>query len=107
MKVLITGASGLLGMALQESFAEKGYEMLLASRKEPADDQHIQWSIEHGFTEPEKLEGIDAVVHLAGETVSGLRWTDEKKKAIRESRVLGTPRRWTSSDWLLHRSRKD
>ena len=90
MKVLITGASGLIGKALQKSFAEKGYEMLLASRKEPTDEQHIQWSIETGFADPEKLEGIDAVVHLAGENVSGLRWTDDKKKAIRDSRVLGT-----------------
>ncbi len=90
MRVLITGASGLIGKALQTSFAEKGYEMLLASRNAPTDDQHIQWSIEDGFTEPERLEGIDVVVHLAGENVSGLRWTDEKKKAIRDSRVLGT-----------------
>lgn len=90
MKVLITGASGLLGQALQKSFKDKGYDMLLASRKEPEDDRHIQWSIEDGFTDPEKLEGVDVVVHLAGENVSGLRWTDEKKKAIRDSRVLGT-----------------
>ena len=90
MKVLITGASGLIGSALQKSFTEKGYEMLLASRKESSDDGHIQWSIEEGFTNPEKLEGIDAVVHLAGESVNGLRWTDEKKKAIRDSRVFGT-----------------
>jgi uncharacterized protein (TIGR01777 family) len=90
MKVLITGASGLLGKALQESFREKGYEMLLASRKEPKDDQQIQWSIEDGFADPEKLEGVDVVVHLAGENVSGLRWTDDKKKAIRDSRILGT-----------------
>jgi uncharacterized protein (TIGR01777 family) len=90
MKVLITGASGLIGTELQKSFAAKGYEMLLASRKAPTDDQHIQWDIENGFSEPEKLEGIDAVVHLAGENISGLRWTDEKKKAIRDSRVLGT-----------------
>jgi uncharacterized protein (TIGR01777 family) len=90
MKVLITGASGMLGTALQKSFAAKGYEMLLASRKEPIDAQHIQWDAEKGFEEPERLEGIDAVVHLAGENVSGLRWTDEKKKTIRDSRVLGT-----------------
>lgn len=90
MKVLITGASGLIGLALQKSFAEKGYEMLLASRKEAGDEQHIQWDIETGFAKPEKLEGVDVVVHLAGESVSGLRWTDEKKKAIRDSRVLGT-----------------
>ena len=90
MEVLITGASGLLGQALQKSFDDKGYEMLLASRKEPEDDRHIQWSIDGGFTDPEKLEGVDIVVHLAGENVSGLRWTDEKKKAIHDSRVLGT-----------------
>ena len=90
MKVLITGASGLVGTALQRSFAEKGYEMLLASRKKAEDGNHIQWSIDDGFSEPERLEGLDAVVHLAGESVSGLRWTDEKKSAIRDSRVFGT-----------------
>ncbi|MFM9905509.1 MAG: TIGR01777 family oxidoreductase [Pyrinomonadaceae bacterium] len=90
MKVLITGASGLVGTELQKSFAEKGYDLLLASRKEPTDEQHIQWSIEDGFTEAGKLEGVDVVIHLAGENVSGLRWTDEKKKAIHDSRVLGT-----------------
>src|SRR5436305_14488911 len=90
MKVLITGASGLIGTAVQQSFSEKGYEMLLASRKEREAEQNIQWDVETGFAEPERLEGIDVVVHLAGESVSGLRWTDEKKKAIRDSRVLGT-----------------
>jgi len=90
MKILITGAGGLIGTALQKSFGEVGYEMLLASRSEPKDDKYIQWSVEDGFAEPARLEGLDAVVHLAGENVSGLRWTDEKKKAIRDSRVLGT-----------------
>ena len=64
--------------------------MLLASRHEPKDESYIQWTIDKGFTEPQRLEGLDAVVHLAGESVSGLRWTDDKKKAIRDSRVLGT-----------------
>lgn len=90
MKVLITGATGLIGIALQKSFKAKGYEMLLASRKEAKDDSHVHWDPENGFSEPEKLEGVDAVVHLAGESVSGLRWTDDKKKAIRDSRVHGT-----------------
>jgi uncharacterized protein len=90
MKILITGASGLIGRALQQSFAEQGHTMLLASRQEPKDEQHIKWSIEDGFADPGKLEGIDVVVHLAGENVSGLRWTEEKKQAIRDSRVLGT-----------------
>ena len=92
MKVLITGASGLIGKALQRSFAEKGYEMLLAGRGEPKKANEIKWSVEDGFREQDlgRLEGLDAVVHLAGEGIAGLRWTDEKKKAIRESRVKGT-----------------
>jgi len=90
MKVLITGASGLIGTALTRSFAEKGYEVLLTSRSEPKDDRHIKWSVEEGFEHPERLEGLDAVIHLAGESVNALRWTDEKKKAILDSRVIGT-----------------
>jgi uncharacterized protein (TIGR01777 family) len=92
MKVLITGASGLIGSALQKSFDEKGYEMLLASRKEPKREYEIQWSADTGFADEDlpRLEGLDAVVHLAGENIAGFRWTDEKKKAIRDSRVHGT-----------------
>lgn len=90
MRILITGATGLIGTALQKDLKEKGYEVLLASRSEPKGENDVQWSIEDGFAEPEKLEGLDAVVHLAGESVSGLRWTDDKKKAIRDSRVIGT-----------------
>ena len=90
MKILVTGASGLVGTAVQESFAGKGYEMLLASRNAPKKPNDIQWNVETGFAELERLEGLDVVVHLAGESVSGLRWTDEKKRAIRDSRVLGT-----------------
>ena len=92
MKVLITGASGLIGKALQRSFQEKGYEMLLASRSEPRDGRYVRWNPDAGFADADlpKLEGLDAVVHLAGESISALRWTDEKKKAIRDSRVFGT-----------------
>ena len=90
MKVLITGASGFIGGALQRLLRENGHDLLLASRSEPRDASWVQWSVEDGFTDPTKLEGIDAVIHLAGESISGLRWTDEKKKAIRNSRVLGT-----------------
>ena len=92
MRVLITGASGLIGKALQKSFAEKGYEMLLASRSEPKDARSVQWNPDSGFTDAalEKLEGLNGVIHLAGESISAIRWTDEKKKAIRDSRVFGT-----------------
>ncbi len=90
MRILITGAKGLVGSALQKAFGEMGHEMLLASRNKPKDEMYVQWSVEEGFSDPTRLEGLDAVVHLAGESVNGLRWTDEKKNAIRDSRVLGT-----------------
>lgn len=90
MRTLITGASGLIGTALQRSLKAKGHEPLLASRDEPKSGEDIQWDPETGFAEPERLEGLDAVVHLAGESISAIRWTDEKKKAIRDSRVQGT-----------------
>lgn len=92
MKILITGASGLIGKALHESFKAKGHEILLASRSEPKDEQHIQWNADTGFEDEDlpKLEGLDAAIHLAGENIAGLRWTEEKKKAIRDSRVFGT-----------------
>ncbi|MEJ7623276.1 MAG: TIGR01777 family oxidoreductase [Pyrinomonadaceae bacterium] len=90
MKILLTGASGLIGTELQKALRARGHELLIATRKEADDAEHIQWDVESGFADLEKLEGIEAVVHLAGESVSGLRWTEDKKKAIRDSRVKGT-----------------
>lgn len=83
----------MIGKALQKSFREKGHEMLLASRKEARDERHIQWNMDTGFADEDlpRLEGFDAFIHLAGESIGGgLRWSEEKKKAIRDSRVFGT-----------------
>lgn len=90
MRILICGASGLIGKALTKTLEAKGFELLLAGRKAPQDERQTKWTIEDGFAEPERLEGLDAVIHLAGESVSALRWTDEKKASIRSSRVDGT-----------------
>lgn len=93
MKILITGASGVIGTGLQKSFREKGHQMLLASRKEPKREDQIHWNMDTGFADEDlpRLEGFDAFIHLAGESIGGgLRWTEEKKKAIRDSRVFGT-----------------
>ena len=90
MRILITGASGLIGTALRKSLEQKGHELLLAGRHNPEKPNQIKWTVEEGFAEPERLEGVDAVIHLAGESISALRWTEEKKRAIRDSRVLGT-----------------
>lgn len=91
MKILITGASGLIGEHLQKSFLAKGHELLLATRHKPEKDNQIYWNIEKGFRDEDfpRLETVEAVVHLAGETITG-RWSEEKKRKIRDSRVVGT-----------------
>lgn len=92
MKILITGASGLIGKAVVKSLTANGHDLTLAGRGEPKSANQIEWTVEEGFKDADRdrLEGLDAVIHLAGEPIAGLRWTDDKKKAIRDSRVLGT-----------------
>lgn len=91
MKILITGASGLVGGELIPALEAKGNEIFWLSRSVPKRSNDIQWDAYEGFEEAEfkKLNGIDAVVHLAGENV-GENWSDEKKKRIRKSRIEGT-----------------
>ena len=95
--VAVTGASGLVGAALchkleTEGIAgAQGVKIVRLVRRPVQSADEIQWDPESGITDPqrERLEGVDALVHLAGESVFG-RWTDEKKARIRDSRVKGT-----------------
>lgn len=91
MKILVTGATGLVGTRLVPYLTSKGHEVARLVRSEPQPGTtEIKWNPESGVTDPARLEGLDAVVHLAGENISEGRWTDEKKRRIRESRVKGT-----------------
>lgn len=76
MKILVSGSHGLVGKALINSLTPDGHEIVRLVRNRPL--------------EAASLEGIDAVVHLAGESIASGRWSDEKKRAIRESRTKGT-----------------
>jgi hypothetical protein len=82
MRIVLTGASGLVGSALAPRLAAAGHDVVPLTR--PAG-----WEPERGTIDRRILEGADVVVNLAGENVFG-RWTAEKKRRIRQSRVHGT-----------------
>ena len=91
MKILISGSHGLIGSALIASLTKNGHEVIRLVRHERAfGAPEIEWHPNQGIIDSEQLEGLDAVVHLAGESIASGRWTDEKKRAILESRVKGT-----------------
>jgi uncharacterized protein (TIGR01777 family) len=89
MKVAITGASGLIGSALVRDLRADGHEVLKLVRREPAGPDEVRWS-PGGSVDTERLEGCDAVVHLAGAGIASRLWTESYKRKIRDSRVDGT-----------------
>ena len=91
LKVAVTGASGLVGSALSAFLTTGGHTVLpLVRHKAKREKGEIYWDPAEGRIDAERLEGVDALVHLAGESLSGGRWTDAKKRAIWRSRVKGT-----------------
>ncbi|OLC17427.1 MAG: TIGR01777 family protein [Candidatus Rokubacteria bacterium 13_1_20CM_2_69_58] len=94
--VAVTGASGLVGSALVTGLTSAGHRVVRVVRgagAAPVAGQRIaRWDPESGALEPPALAGADAVVHLAGESVAGGRWTEAKKRRIRSSRVDVTRR---------------
>lgn len=92
-KILVSGASGLIGSALVSSLKSSGARVArlvrgTAEHDRGRDEEQIPWD-PAAPTAPETVSGFDAVIHLAGESIAG-RWTDAKKTRIRESRIVGT-----------------
>jgi len=90
MRILVSGSTGLVGAALVPFLTAKGHAVirLVRSRARLAEGD-ILWEPEAGKVDTAGLEGLGAVVHLAGESIAG-RWTAAKKARIRDSRVKGT-----------------
>ncbi len=89
MKVAITGSTGLLGSALLPMLTSGGHEVVRIVRHGARTRNAISWDPDASTIDGAALEGMDAVVHLAGESIFG-RWTAAKKARIRDSRVNGT-----------------
>jgi uncharacterized protein (TIGR01777 family) len=87
-RILVTGASGPIGTALLASFEPKPMQVVRLVRGRASSAAQISWNPQAPLA-PTAVSGFDAVVHLAGESIVG-RWTEAKRKAIRESRVQGT-----------------
>jgi len=91
MITAITGSTGLVGTSLSAALEARGDQVRRLVRREVRDPQReIRWDPGAGQIDAAALEGIEAVVHLAGEGIADHRWTDEFKRKILDSRQLGT-----------------
>src|SRR6185436_2909745 len=90
MKILIGGSHGLVGTALIKALETEGHEIFRLVRHAPTSKTEVEWSPDRYSIALARIEGFDAVVNLAGESIAEGRWTDDKKRRIRESRVKGT-----------------
>lgn len=100
-RIVVTGATGPIGRRLCAALRERGHELVIFSRSPerarerlPGAADYVAWSAAEDGPWAEAIDGADAVIHLAGEPISegliGKRWTAAQKRAIHDSRVIGT-----------------
>ncbi len=88
MRIAITGATGMIGSALAPMLTTAGHTVIPVSRQ--AIPGGIRWEPGKGILDPAALEGIDAVIHLAGASLADGRWSDERKRELEASRTIPT-----------------
>jgi uncharacterized protein (TIGR01777 family) len=87
LKILVSGASGLIGTAFSAAAASAGHQTVKLSR---SGGGGASWDPERGEIDRNALEGVDAVLHLAGESIASGRWSAARKERILRSRTQGT-----------------
>lgn len=100
MRIAISGGTGLIGTALARALRARGDEALILTRGDARGPDTIKWSIRKGVSELRRLEGLDAVVHLAGEPLATRPWTPARRRILRDSRIAATDSLQTSLDRL-------
>jgi uncharacterized protein (TIGR01777 family) len=89
MKIVISGASGLIGTQLVAKLSSSGHDVVRLVRRSPKSGE-IQWNPKSGTLDAAALEGTDAVIHLSGAGIGDKRWTDGYRKEILDSRTATT-----------------
>lgn len=99
MRILVTGATGLVGTRLVERLLERQHDVHVLSRNAGAAEKHFHgrvrafsWGSHRESPPAEAFRGVEVVMHLAGESIAEGRWTEAKKRAIEDSRIAGTRR---------------
>lgn len=90
MRVAITGSTGLIGTALVGHLKSEGHTVQRLVRRKPNSSDEVQWDPTAGTVDLVALEGVDAIIHLAGAGVGDKRWTKKYRATILNSRLLGT-----------------
>ncbi|PIE26324.1 MAG: TIGR01777 family protein [Micrococcales bacterium] len=90
MRIVVSGASGLIGSALLPALRAAGHEVLQLVRRDPAGPDEVRWDPGRGELDPRDLAGVQAAINLSGAGVADKRWTEEYKQIIRSSRVDAT-----------------
>lgn len=90
MDVAVTGSHGLIGTALLRRLRAEGHRVVRLVRGNPEGSDDVRWDPAAGTIDAAGLEGVDAVVHLAGAGIGDRRWTEARKRLIVESRTQGT-----------------